>query len=79
MKGVGRRKKTGRHPGVRNSKRKGIMAAQKGTGLGNIQYSIAGALTMWRKVSGDDTERCDSTPLRDLKGGQEPVSSLLLL
>lgn len=55
------------------------MAAQKATGLGNIQYSIAGALNMWREVMGDDTERCYSTPLSGLKGGQEPVPSLLLL
>lgn len=62
-KGVGR-KREGRHPGVRNSTRKGIIAVQKGTFTGSIQYSIAGAQNIQRKVMGDMGERMETLKVR---------------
>lgn len=44
------RKEGRRHPGVRNSTRKGIIAVQKGSFTGSIQYSIAGAQNIQREI-----------------------------
>lgn len=48
-KGIGR-KRVRRHPGVRNSTRKGIIAVQKRSFTGSIQYSIAGAQNIQREI-----------------------------